>query len=182
MKKIRMFFDCFLNWSFNKKTIEEKQGRFDVILCLSFGLRNNSIGISNKFLTNYVTEVYNNYPKPLIIQKDCVDNDFLKTCKVDKIISKHQIVDKYLDSYEVSRQCCEYCKMKNFKTILIVAHPHHAWRVKKIIEKFNLIGIIANTSKIPYDKKSIQIWTRNKFIFILREVVARLFYLYTNKI
>jgi len=76
----------------------------------------------------------------------------------------------------------EYCCANNFKTVLIFAHPHHTWRVKKTIEKFGLVGVVADTTGTPCDLKSIQIWTRIKFIFILRKFFTRLYYLFSEKI
>ena len=181
MEKIRLLFECLLSWKPAKPANQESQKNVDVIFCQSFGPRKNDPGISNRFLADCILKVYNKNPKPLIIQKDCADA-FPVDVKIDKIISRHQVPGKYLDSYEVSRQCFDYCRAKNFETVLFFAHPHHVWRVQKTIEKFGLIGIIGDTAGMPYDSKSTQIWTRTKLIFIPREFLTRLFYLFSNKI
>jgi hypothetical protein len=181
MKRIKLFFECLLNWNTTKLINREDLEKADVIFCQSFGPRKDSPGISNEFLANCIIKVYKQNPKKLIIQKDCADA-FPVDVKIDKIIFQYQSVNKYLDSFEVSRQCAEYCENNNFKTILIFAHPHHVWRVKKTIEKFGLVGLVADTRGTPYDWKSTQIWTRTKIFFIPRELLTRLYYWLSNKI
>lgn len=181
MGKIQLLFECLFNWKQVKQASKESQKNADAIFCQSFGLRKQDPGISNKFLANCILKAYSQSPKPLIIQKDCADA-FPVDVKVDRVISKHQAPGKYLDSYEVSRQCFDYCRANNLKTVLIFAHPHHIWRVQKTVEKFGLIGVIGDTAGMPYDPKSIQIWTRTKLFFVPRELLTRLFYLFSNKI
>jgi len=181
MEKIWLFFECLFHWRRGMPDKAEAQKNVDAFFCQSFGPRQNSPGISNEFLAKRILEAYSDNPKPLIIQKDCADA-LPAEIVVDKIISKHEVAGKYLDSFEVSRQCFEYCREKNFKTLLIFSHPDHYWRVKKTVEKFGLIGIRANTNGMPYDWKSIQVWTKAALIFLPRELLARLYYLFGGKI
>ena len=50
MKKIRLFFECFLNWSTTESVSREDWKKVDAIFCQSFGPLKNEPGISNKFL------------------------------------------------------------------------------------------------------------------------------------
>ncbi|MFZ4631915.1 MAG: hypothetical protein ACOYL8_01750 [Patescibacteria group bacterium] len=162
--------------------MEQKNVKFDAIFCQSFGRGKNGPGLSNECLAKSITEIQEKcaYNKPLIIQKDCADA-FPTEIKIDKIISEHQTPGKYLDSYEVSRQCLEYCLKNNIKTLLVFAHPAHIWRVQQTLENFGLktIGV---TCDVPYDPQSDQLWTRSKWLFIPWELFARLSYIITRKI
>jgi hypothetical protein len=150
--------------------------RPDVVFCLSFGKRANEASPSNKFLIEKIVRFYQDSPLPLIIQKDCADY-FSKDIKIDKIISNHIIIGKYLDTREVLRQCVEHCVVHRFKKALIFAHPDHLPRIKRELNHFNFKFELADTIGCPYDPKSSQIWTRNKTIFLLREVLVRWYYI-----
>lgn len=176
--KIKLFFECFFKW----RPEPETDGReIDAIFCQAFGLRSDGPGKSNNYMAACILETYYQDPKPLIIQGDCADA-LPDDIKIDLKISKHQEPGKYLDTWEVTRQCAEYCRVHNISTVLFFAHPAHAWRVQKTIEKFRLRGVPGNTIGTPYDPKSVQIWTRSKWLFIPREILSRLLYLFTNKI
>lgn len=155
---------------------------YDAILCQSFGARKEGVSTSNAALAEAIMNIYNKMPQntQLIIQKDCADA-FPKDFKIDHIISEHAEPGKYLDSYEVSRQCAEYCQKNGLKKLLVFAHPDHLWRVQKVTAKFGLEcqGVFTN---IPYDKKSSQIWTRSKWLFLPREAIVNLIYAATGKI
>ncbi len=148
----------------------------DAILCLSFGKRNKEPSLSNKFLVQRVIDFYKVKPLPLIIQKDCADF-FPKEIDIDRIISNYIIVEKYLNTKEVVRQCVEYCVEHKLKKVLIFAHPDHLSRIKKDFSHFDFQFKVADTIGCPYDPKSSQFWTRNKAIFLLREMLVRLYYL-----
>ncbi len=152
------------------------------IFCQSFGLRKNSPGTSNEALAEAIIRIREDFPCPpqLIIQKDTADA-FPKEIKIDKIISQHEKAGKYLDSYEVSRQCAEYCRKNGIKNLLVFAHPHHIWRVKRVTEKLGL-NCLAVSVKIPYDRQSSQVWTRSKWLFIPREIMVIIAYFLTGKI
>ncbi|MFA6416784.1 MAG: hypothetical protein WCW61_01180 [Patescibacteria group bacterium] len=160
---------------------------FDAIFCQSFGPRKNEPGMSNFYLAACILRVYNFYKNahdchvPLIIQKDCADA-FTEDIKIDKIISQHRNPNTYLDSYEVSRQCAEFCTQKGFKTVLVFAHPDHIWRVMKTLKKLGLNAAAADTSGTPYDPKSIQPWTRSRLRFLIREKAVIIWYFLKGKI
>ena len=181
MKK-SILFESLFKWKFVNFSSKEEYINVDGFFCQAFGPRKNNPGFSNQFLAGCIIQEYKKNPKPLIIQKECADA-FPSNIKIDKIISKHEVYGKYLDSFEVSRQCYEYCKKNNLKTLLVFAHPDHIWRVVKTLEKigFNNI-VVADTRGTPYDWHSIQIWTKAKFIFLLREFFVRLLYLFKKKI
>ena len=116
MEKFLLFFKCIFNWRNPKFAEEIEQINVDAFFCQSFGPQENNPGISNKFLADSIVQIYNQSPKPLIIQKDCADA-FPDNIVIDKIISTHETSGKYLDSHEVSRQCVDYCRQKNLKMV-----------------------------------------------------------------
>lgn len=148
----------------------------DVIICLSFGKRTSEVGLSNKFLITKIINFYKKNPLPLIIQKDCADY-FPKDIKINKIISNHSKSGKYLNTQEVLRQSIYYCFKNNFKKALVFAHTHHIPRIKNDFAYFNFDFKIADTKGCPYDPKSSQIWTRNKYYFLLREFIVKIYYI-----
>lgn len=161
--------------------IKKEINSVEAIFCQSFGPRKDGPSISNKYLAHIITETYCKMPRKLIIQKDAADA-FPDEVKIDKIISAHKKPGKYLDTYEVSRQCAQYCKDNNIKKLLIFAHPHQIWRVAKTIEKFGLECICVDLCSMPYEPKSIQTWTRSPWLFIPRELIVRIVYIFTGKI
>lgn len=151
--------------------IKKEDFAVNAIFCLSFGKRDNGLGLSNEFLIDKILEFYKNKPLPLIIQKDCADY-LPKNINVDKVISQHRIFGKYLDTSEVIRQCVKYCADHGYKKVLVFAHPDHLKRVRKNLKHQGLEFEIADTILCPYDPKSSQWWTRNKIFFMLREVMV----------
>lgn len=157
-----------------------KKIKYDAIFCQSFGPQADNPGISNQYLADNIVKIYNKNPKPLIIQKDAADA-FPEDIKIDKVISAHETPGKYLDTYEVSRQCAKYCWENNIRTLLVLSHPHQLGRVKMTVEHFGLktTGVTCN---VPYDPKSVQIWTRSPWLFIPREIFVRIAYVIAGKI
>ena len=153
----------------------------DAYFCQSFGPRENGPGISNEFLAGIIAETYNKLPKTLIIQKDAAEA-FPENIKIDKVISAHRKPGKYLDTYEVSRQCAEYCKEHNIKKLLIFAHPDQIWRVARSIERFGIKTVSVELSSMPYDPESVQPWPRSRRAFLPREFIVRIAYLFSGKI
>lgn len=160
---------------------KEEIDNVDAYFCQSFGLRKDGPGTSNEFLANFIVEIYNKIPKKLIIQEDAAIA-FPKEIKINKIISKHSKPEKYLDTYEVSRQCAKYCKEYGIKKLLVFAHPDHIWRVARSIEKFGIETISVKLKSMPYDPESSQVWTRSRRAFLPRELIVRIYYFLTGKI
>jgi hypothetical protein len=154
---------------------------YDAIFCQSFGRRKYGPGLSNQYLAKLIIKLYDKNPKPLIIQKDCADA-MPSRIKIDKIIDRHQNPKKYLDSFEVSRQCAEYCHEHNIKSLIVFAHPDHLGRVLMTIRKFGVKAIAADTKGAPYDSSSEQIWTRDRVTFIAREILTWLYYFLFRKL
>ncbi len=179
-----MFFkkiiECFFVWHIPSDS-EDCLEKADVLIGQSFGNRpNNDPGKSNKELARIAKRVHEKYGVPLVLQweiADCI-NDVSKA----GVVRKHQEKNKYLDTYEVIVQSKDICERSGWRKAIILAHPQHCWRCVMTAKKLGLDTLVVATKKVPYDHLSDQIWTRNVWIFIPRELISRLFYLLTGKI
>lgn len=170
--KLRELWKCFFCWKV-KPSAENEVRNAEVILAQSFGFCESGHSKSNKALARIVNDLYQSYGLPLILQwhiADCLPN-----LEKAGIIYRHR-EGKYLDTYEVLCQSVEICKKKGWQRAIIVAHPHHYWRVKQVAEKMGFVVLSLDTSSVPYDRKSMQFFTKNRCFWWPREIVARLIY------
>jgi hypothetical protein len=167
--------------------------RTQVVIGQSFGMGpNGTPGESNIALAEIAKDLNWRHCLKLILQHEINDGLYVKKLikdstskhfKVLNIIVRHSVPGKYLDTYEVIRQSAVICKENGWKTVAVLAHPDHAWRVMMTAKKLGIYPYLVDTKYfhdmvIPYDPKSLQVWTRNKFFFIAREIPTRLYYLY----
>lgn len=175
LEKIKTFFGCFFSWLVQPSdNLEEGE----VFIAQSYGLRKDSPGTSNEKLADEIRRFHSFYPHPLILQwevADCLED--LKKWIVLRI-EKHRTPGKYLDSKEVKTQAAIEMKKRGWKTAILISHPWQNWRCKKILEHLGTQVRIPLLKRISCDRKSIQWWTRYLFLWILREIPTRLYYLY----
>jgi len=160
---------------------EEFIKKAQVVITFSFGERDETklYCRSNVFLAHITEFIFKEYQIPVISQGEIVN---LVTGGIIFKIEHARISEKYLDTYEVAIQAYELCRQYGFNNVLVVAHPHHIWRCKKALQKFGLSVYAIDTNACPYDKLSNQIWTRSAWIFIPREFLTRIIYLFQKKI
>lgn len=181
MNKLKLFAQALFSWSIDDLLPVDEHCIFDAYFCLSFGNRISETSETNQFLVNSVIKKYKQTKKPLIIQSECA-HAFPLSIYIDKVISSQDMEVDHQDTYEAVQRCYVYCKENKIKSLLVFAHPQHAWRVKRSLEKIGLHPFIANTKGAPYDLKSTQAWAKSEFIFIPRELFKRLYYLFSGKI
>jgi hypothetical protein len=140
----------------------------DVVIGLSFGVTPKGPGKSNIALGHIAKKLNKTRNIPLILQWEI--SDTIPTVKKVGIITSNP--NEYLDSYEVLRQSKVICDANGWKTAVILAHPDHLWRCKKIAEKMGVEVLIVDTSNVPYDSASTEVWTKNRFVFLPREILA----------
>ena len=177
MRFIKMLLKCIFHWR-EKYATEEEMKNVQALIGFSFGGKEHSYCKSNKFLANIASEILGKYNIPLITQWELSELMWIKPIS----IGKHRISGKYLDSYEVAKQAEEVLQKNNWKNVAILAHPDHAWRCAAILKKMGFNVVAINTSDCPYDSESNQKWTRNKWLFIPREILVRIIYLLQEKI
>lgn len=165
----------WLNWLRLRSRLIKPSPDFDlaaceVILAQSFGLRADGPGVSNEALAEVVRSLHLRHGLPMVLQWEVAD--CLTDLPMAGVIREHEEPGKYLDSREVLLQSWSICQAHGWKRAVVVAHPDHAWRVARIAHKLGFQVAVANTSQVPYDPESTQVWTRGPVRFLLREVVA----------
>jgi len=180
---VRLVECCFV-WRVKNSTHQENLKDSTVILALSFGVGLDSPGKSNKALAEIVRDLYNQHKLPIIVQKEIVSCLPGPLCEegVRAIIREpRRVREKYLDTREILEQCKSLCSDNQYADLdmkaILVAHPHHLWRTKRMAEKLGFVIHVANTKSVPYDRRSRQWWTRNQLFYFLREVPTRIVYL-----
>lgn len=178
MHFLKRLFQCIFCWKL-KPSNKERLKNSDVILALSFGRRKNTPGMSNVQLALGIEMLSLKFGLPVIAQWEI--SECLTAC-IDKAgeIRKHRIKGKYLDTLEVLVQSLEICKKKNWKKIVIVAHPDHIWRCAETAKKLGFEVAIADITDVAYDEQSIQLWTKSRMLFVPREIAARILFLFKN--
>ena len=167
-----------------KLATHEELKKSDVIVALSFGRRIKNPGLSNNNLGVIVSSLYHRFKLPLILQWEIADslsnnNDI----KEEKVIREHRRGEfAYLDTFEVLDQAKEFCETKDWIKIVLVAHQAHLPRAKRVAERLGFIVNIPFIKDVPYDKESIQKWTRSKYRFAIREKLATIAYSREGKI
>ena len=146
----------------------------EVVLVLSFGGRESGQGLTNKYLANIISQKTD---LPIVAQNEIAEILQDESVYCEYVIKEHQTYGAYLDTYEVLRQSFEYCKTKGWRNALIIAHSDHLWRAVETAKKIGFHATAADTKMVPYDKKSNQLWTRNRSLFISREILTRIMYL-----
>lgn len=173
MNFLRKLWQCFFCWKVKPGSQIEIRSA-DVLLVQSFGLRQDSPGPSNEALAKIAENLYRPYVFPLVLQWEVAD--CLSGTKAG-VIREHRRKGEYLDTYEVLCQSWIICQARGWKRAVVLAHPDHMWRVVKTAEKLGFKTVAADVSSTPYDKESIQWWTRNRALFIAREIPTRVYYL-----
>ncbi len=136
------------------------------IIGLSFGT-----GFVNNFLVSMVLETADYFPDAyLVLQKELVLDDIIKE-RADVVIRGHRVEGKYLDTIEVLEQAKIFLFPKRKKVILI-AHPDHLPRATRIASKLGYDVIRMKIPPIPYDALSRQIWTKNRVLFKIWDLIA----------
>lgn len=86
--------------------------------------------------------------------------------------------DFYLQTNDVSRQCSRNCSRAGWKTVIVITHPHHAWRAGKNLERYGLKVIFPDLHAVAYDPHNARKALSSAVRFVPREVFARIWYLF----
>ena len=157
-----------------------------VIIAQSFGARKQGErGIGNMSIASAVWKISQKERIPVILQKEIVDrfrafrdesSSPITEGIIMGIVERHR-EGKYLDTYEVLSQAREVMRKYRWTRAILVAHPAHISRCKKVLEKMGMIVIIPKGLEyIPFDIHSTQWWTRGRLKWWLREIPTRILY------
>jgi len=174
LRFLKKLIQCFFVWRVPPSG-EDALCHAEVALVQSFGLRRGAPGLSNGALASIARNLHEHYGLPLVLQWEIAD--CLPDLQKAGVIRRHRTPDAYLDTREVLVQSAEICRKHGWRKAIIVAHPDHVWRVMKTAEKLDFGIAITDMASIPYDSLSLQPWTRSRWRFVPREIIARLLYL-----
>lgn len=145
------------------------------IVAFSFGLRGlGEPGTTNKKLSNIVEKLKRENPLTMIVSQ--WETAMCLSQKAHYVVEKHRTPGKYLDSEEVAEQAIEFLECiapKNEWKIIVVAIPFlHIQKCVKLFPGFEVSA--AKTGWIPFDRKSIQWWTRDPIRLVIYGVLQKL--------
>jgi len=153
-----------------------------VIVAQSFGMgANGTPGLSNEAMAKIVLKIRERTGLSMILQIE-VANALLKLLPEKPkdlwIIKEHREKGKYLDTREVVYQTWGIMEKHNWTEAVVVAHPAHVSRVTRLFKKMGMETLIPkkDIESIPFDPNSTQWWTRNIFLWGLREIPSRIIY------
>jgi hypothetical protein len=171
------FFECFGNWNVPPNS-DKELAKADVVLTHGFG-EEGKIDFASEMIVMRGLRLARAFGKPLICQHPGDIIVAQTTFKPLYILNKHLVrPDTYIDTEEeVNRQAADECRKREFKTVLLVAHPHHIWRAGQNLKTHGMQVLYAPNADLPYDSKSSRWWLRTPWLFIPREVLVRLLYL-----
>lgn len=173
LERIKTFFECFL---VRRAKPQGRPSEAEVIGAFSLGCSKYGLGLSNEVMAEFVEELHRVHDKDLttILQWE-IANSIKDIFLSIKPISAPQIKRKYLDTLEVAAQMVKEMRSHSWKKVIVVAHSLHIWRMVKVLKKLGVEPIIpARLETIPFDPGSEQWWTRNRFLWTIKEIPVRL--------
>lgn len=157
----------------------------DSVIGFSFGAREKEPGLVNDKLAQFVLDRYAKNSMSLIMQHEIADAFPDAIEKPDKIIYGELSTNsgKGLDSYGVLEQASEYMLKNGLERPILVAQAHHIGRAAIQAAMFFGSNIVV-PEDLPkdFDPESLQLWTRNKYLWMLREMAGMGYLKYVNKL
>jgi uncharacterized SAM-binding protein YcdF (DUF218 family) len=183
-----MVFAYFLQYLIKPNSTENYQTNLknaNVVIAFGFGMEEDNhgnilAGKANDSIMKWVKE--NTNAKFIIAQKACILSEYINPNA--QIIEMHAYSSKYVNTLEASTfalqkldSLSEYKIIQN-NIVVVVAHDFHlkraAWIMNKLSKyrthKTKYQFIIPNMPQIPFPSNSVQMHTRNKYIYTLIEL------------
>jgi hypothetical protein len=151
----------------------------EVIIGMAFGANRKGSGeppgVSNEAIARIIYSLWTSKHLPVIVQREIAEA-FLRLdipIRPNLVISE-QSTEFHINSYEVLFQAWDYCKQRALREAVVVAHPAHILRCKAVAGKIGFSVKVPNISSVPYEPRSKQWWTRNRYLFFIWEFFARI--------
>jgi len=143
------------------------------LIALSFGMGigEGNYGISNYYLAKAASE----QDLPVIAQWEIarvMKNNFHKTAKSIEL----DVGKDYINSYEVMVMAKKYMEELGYIDAVFLSQKDQLVRVKLIAKKLGIKESHKINIFIPCDSQSTQPWTRNRLVFLLREIPTYIIY------
>lgn len=168
--------DCFTHWSVLPDIGEALAGA-EVIVTHEFGDQ-KSVSRTTRQIAELGIEFAKKLGKPLICQAPGDEVAARLKIRPFCVIRRHELrPGAYLDTEEVNRQVTEICRTYGWQRVILCAHPHHLWRAGLNLTRHGMTVLYPNTSGIGYDAHCARLALQSPYIFIPREVLARILYL-----
>ncbi len=166
--------DCFSHWSVPAQS-EEVLGTADVIVTHEFGDQ-QTVSASTEGIVRRGALLAQSLHRPLICQSP--GHRVAEELGVTpiKVIEKSRVEGAYLDTEEVNGQVAQMCWQKGWKKVIVCTHPHHLWRAGLNLKRYGLEPFYPYTADISYDSACSRIALRSPWVFIPREILARMLY------
>lgn len=156
----------------------------DSVVGLSFGMRCDETGQlckpdpSNAALAHFIErlDIKRNLTKYL--QHEITENiEGPKTEHIRLNVTRSKRRKQlYLDTYEVLRQSKIALQKDGRTKPVVVAHAYHVPRVVAVLKHMGFEPVVLPGLPHVWDHKSTQLWTRNYFFWIFRELLALILY------
>jgi len=110
------------------------------------------------------------YMKPLIVPREVAEHLTTK----ENVVAVDMIGSGTTHSY--LQLVAEYCKNHDLQTVVLIAHPDHYCRSLWTAQRLGLKVIPVECGEVPFDDD------KPRVLFIIREICARVVYLFSGKI
>lgn len=175
------FLNLFFSWKTSISSVEEMK-KAQVVITHEFGDQ-KEVNDTTMDIVYVGIKIAKQLNIPMICQSP---GDMVAYCQQLEpvlIIDRNlQSEGSYLDTNEVNRQVSEICQKNGWTYVVVCAHPHHAWRVGKNLEKFGLIPIFPDLLGIKYCSIPSRLTLSSPWYFIPREICARILYYFKGYI
>lgn len=149
----------------------------DMVIGVAFGVRAKSAGKSNEIIGEKVEKrAKKDENMPIIVQEEVALtlSDDLKN-KVEVIPGNIPWKERgsYGDTHDVAVKAKKIAEKNNWgKSAILICHPGHVWRSKRILAKQGFdLTIPDDLLDIPYDIKSVQLWTTTPLFWWPKELL-----------
>lgn len=153
----------------------------DCIIGQSFGAADCGPGYVNKLLANYIIQKTDS-DLPLLLQKEVAEAMGESNRRPSLIIEGEPSTSTggELDTWQVLKQAREFMDEHGLNNPILVAQAYHIGRVCLQAIKQDMEPIVAVGLPRQFDPESTQFWTRDKRLWIPRELIG-IAYLKVNK-
>jgi len=170
LEKLLFFLKCLFCWGY-KPTGKIEKG--DCIVTLSFGRHKRNSGSSNIAISQLIDQSNSGKNTVPVIAQFEVAEQVMHGVVMHRV---GQWRDGYLPSWKVVDKIIAKMRELGVSRPILYAHPDHVWRIKRHFLRHQIELIIPdNLSEVPYDRYSVQWWTRGPIRWRLREILVRLY-------
>jgi len=177
---VRKFLECLFVWNVSPTEIIEP----DVILAHGVGDHEDGTpGPINQEMAVRIREFCSEHPGLSILAQGEV-GQCLTGLKVQIVVPRQRDrTGKYIDTKDVAQSQYAACKKGNWSRPVLFTWRPHVLRARQVTEKvFGIKVMIPDGLPKRYDKDNSQIWLRNPFVALPRELAARMLYLFKGLI